>query len=266
MSTQKINSTPVVILAGGLGSRLAEETSSRPKPMVEIGGMPIIWHIMKHYSVFGVTEFIICLGYKGYMIKEYFANYALHISDVTIDIKQNSINLVNKGNSDNWKITLIDTGVDTSTYGRLLKIQHVIREKSSFFLTYGDGVSNINIKKLYSHYLKNGDLTSVTAVEPPGRFGNLKISKGKVVTFSEKSKVSTNQFISGGFFVVSTEIFNHYRVESNSWEIDVLPKIAKKGGLNAYMHHGFWQPMDTLRDKNFLENLWQSGNAPWKIW
>lgn len=251
-----------VILAGGIGSRISEETYLKPKPMVEIGGKPILWHVMKIYSKYNLNDFIICLGYKGYMIKEYFANYFLHTSDVTIDIKNNKVE-IHQVNSEPWKVTLIDTGEDTMTGGRVKRIQKYINE--TFCLTYGDGLSDVDLPALIEFHKKNGLLSTITAVQPPGRFGALKLENNKVRRFQEKPQGDSG-FINGGFFVLEPKIFDYIEDDSTILEREPLENLAKDNQLCAYRHNGFWHPMDTLRDKNKLEELWSGGNAPWKIW
>jgi glucose-1-phosphate cytidylyltransferase len=255
----------VVLLAGGLGTRLSEETGSRPKPMVEIGGMPILWHIMKIYSAHGFNDFIICLGYKGYMVKEYFANYFLHKSDVTIDLTSNSME-VHDSHAEPWKITLVDTGKDSMTGGRLKRIQSHIGNET-FMLTYGDGVSNINIKELVSFHSSHGKFCTVTSVQPSGRFGALNILGDQSVhSFMEKPK-GDGAWINGGFFVCEPEVFNYLdKGDATVWEQAPMERIANEGHMSAYKHSGFWRPMDTLKDKHDLNEMWESGTAPWKIW
>lgn len=255
----------VVILAGGLGTRLAEETEVRPKPMVEIGGMPVIWHIMKIYSFFGFNDFIICLGYKGYYIKEYFANYFLHQSDLTIDLNDNSKKFHTNG-SEKWKITLVDTGLTTQTGGRIKKIKKYLNNKP-FLLTYGDGLANVNIKELIENHLKNGKKCTVTGIQPQGRFGLMKVGKNNnIISFSEK-KDEDNSLINGGFFVCEQSIFDYLNDdESCIWEKYPLETLAKDGELNLNVHSGFWKPMDSLKDKIDLNELWNLGKADWKIW
>jgi glucose-1-phosphate cytidylyltransferase len=256
----------VVILAGGLGTRLSEETDLKPKPMVEIGGRPILWHIMKIYSAYGYNDFIICCGYKGYMIKEYFANYFLHQADITVDLASNSIE-VHHSTAEPWKITMVDTGLHTLTGGRIKRIQDYIG-KESFMLTYGDGLCNININKLVDFHKKNKKMTTVTAVQPSaGRFGALSISdENSVQSFTEKP-VSEGAWINGGFFVLQPEIFNYIiNGDSTIWERDPLENLAKDEQLMAFRHTGFWRPMDTLRDRIELEAMWNSGKCEWKIW
>lgn len=252
-----------VILAGGFGTRISEETHLRPKPMIEIGGMPILWHIMKHYSSHGVKEFIICCGYKGYVIKEYFANYFLHMSDVTFNIAENSME-VHKKLAESWKVTLVDTGSGTMTGGRLKRVAEYIKDDDFFFFTYGDGVSDVNISDSLAFHESHGKLATVTAVQPPGRYGALKISEGEVLEFVEKP--SESGMINGGFFVLSPDVLNLIEGDSTSWEEAPLNKLSQDKELMAFEHKGFWQPMDTLRDKNYLEDLWSSDSAPWKIW
>lgn len=254
----------VVILAGGLGTRLSEETSLKPKPMVEIGGMPILWHIMKIYSSYGYNDFIICLGYKGYLVKEYFANYFLHKSDVTIDLSDNSIK-VHDSQAEPWKITLVDTGVDSMTGGRIKRIKEHVQNET-FMVTYGDGVGNINISKLVEFHKKQGKYCTVTSVQPSGRFGALNIDKDfKVNSFMEKPK-GDGSWINGGFFVCEPEIFDYIDNDSTTWEREPMENIALEGQMCAFKHEGFWKPMDTLRDKNELEKDWVDGQAKWKNW
>ncbi|MGV2829123.1 glucose-1-phosphate cytidylyltransferase [Myxosarcina sp. GI1(2024)] len=254
-----------VILAGGLGTRLSEETSIRPKPMVEIGGMPILWHIMKIYSTHGIDDFIICCGYKGYVIKEYFANYFLHRSDVTFDMRFNQMN-VHTGNAEPWRVTLVDTGADTMTGGRLKRVkEHVGTE--TFCFTYGDGVGNVDITKLIAFHHEQGTLATLTATQPPGRFGAicLEQEQTKITSFQEKPE-GDGAWINGGYFILEPEVIDFIADDSTVWEQEPLKKLAHLEQLSAFKHDGFWQPMDTLRDKRNLEKLWASGNAPWKIW
>ena len=254
----------VVILAGGLGTRLSEETALKPKPMVEIGGMPILWHIMKIYSSHGFNDFVICLGYKGYLIKEYFFNYFLHKSDITIDLSDNSTK-VHDSQAEPWKITLVDTGMNTMTGGRIKRIeQHVNNE--TFMLTYGDGVGNVDIKKLVEHHKTNKKLCTVTAVQPSGRFGALNLStENSVKSFTEKPR-GDGAWINGGFFVCEPGVFKYISDDNTTWEKEPMENIAIENGMTAFKHDGFWKPMDTLRDKQELENEWTSGNAKWKTW
>jgi glucose-1-phosphate cytidylyltransferase len=254
----------LVILAGGLGTRISEESIIKPKPLIEIGNMPIIWHIMKLYSYYNVRDFIICCGYKGYLIKEYFANYSLHSSDVTIDIEKNSIH-VHKKNAEDWRITLVDTGENTFTGGRVLRIKNYI--KDDFLLTYGDGLADINIKQLIKYHKFNKKIGTMTAVQPLGRFGVVEINNKKnlVKNFSEKPK-GDGSWINGGFFVLKKDIFKYLKDDTTVWEKEPLEKLSKNNQLVAYKHNGFWHPMDTVRDKKFLEDLWYSKKAPWKLW
>jgi glucose-1-phosphate cytidylyltransferase len=253
-----------VILAGGLGTRLSEETSSRPKPMVEIGGKPILWHIMKMYSYHGVNEFIICCGYKGYFIKEYFANYFLHMSDVTFDMSNNQMH-VHKEGAEPWTVTLVDTGDNSMTGGRLLRVKDYLKDDESFCFTYGDGVSDVDISETIRFHNEHGKLATLTATYPPGRFGALDISKGCVKSFHEKPK-GDGGMINGGFFVLNKKVIDLIDDDSSSWEKKPLEVLATENQLMAFEHSGFWQPMDTLRDKNYLEELWQTKKAPWKLW
>ena len=253
-----------VILAGGLGTRLSEETALKPKPMVEIGGKPILWHIMKQYSSHGINDFVICCGYKGYIIKEYFANYFLHMSDVTFDMRENTMQVHNK-RAEDWKVTLVDTGDNSMTGGRLLRVFDHIKDEEAFCFTYGDGVSNVDITKTIQFHRDHKKLATLTATYPPGRFGALDIEKGRVNKFQEKPK-GDGGMINGGFFVLSPEVLNYIDGDLCHWEQTPLTQLANEGQLMAYEHHGFWQPMDTLRDKVYLEELWSEGNAPWKTW
>lgn len=252
-----------VILAGGLGTRLSEETHLKPKPMVEIGGRPILWHILKLYSSYGINDFIICCGYKGYVIKEYFANYFLHTSDVTFNMSDNSMKVLSR-NSEDWKITLIDTGESTMTGGRLARVKEYI-DNESFCFTYGDGLSDLNINDLISFHNSEGRKATLTAVQPPGRFGALSFQRGRVLSFQEKPEGDGN-WINGGFFVLEPSVIDLIHGDNCSWEQEPLNKLAEMGELSAFNHKGFWQPMDSLRDKNILENQWGSGNPPWKVW
>lgn len=253
-----------VILAGGLGTRISEETDLKPKPMVTIGGKPILWHIMKIYSHYDINEFIICCGYKGYVIKEYFANYFLHMSDVTFDMTDNAMT-VHHRNSEPWKVTLVDTGDNTQTGGRLKRIEDYVKDEELFCLTYGDGLSDVNISDLISFHKKNQKKVTLTAVLPPGRFGAIDIDGPIVKRFREKP-MGDGAMISGGFFVVSPSAIDYIANDQTSWEREPLERLASEDNLGAYQHRGFWQPMDTLRDRIRLEELWQSGNAPWKVW
>lgn len=254
----------VIIFAGGLGTRISEETVLRPKPMVEIGSMPILWHILKIYSAYGFNEFVICCGYKGYVIKEYFANYFLHMSDVSIDMINNHMKVLHK-KAEAWKITLVDTGEDSMTGGRLKRIKEYVQDESAFFLTYGDGVSDVDIKATLTFHQKHGKLATVTAVQPPGRFGVLNLKGSQVIGFAEKP-VGKEALINGGFFVLSPKCLELIENDKTVWEQEPLAQLTQMGELMAYEHTGFWQPMDTLRDKNYLEELWASGKAPWKKW
>jgi glucose-1-phosphate cytidylyltransferase len=253
-----------VILAGGLGTRLSEETSLRPKPMIEIGGRPILWHIMKIYSAHGVNDFIVCCGYKGYMIKEYFANYALHMSDVTFDMSDNSVS-VHQRLVEPWRVTLVDTGEDCNTGGRLRAVSSFIKEEKVFCFTYGDGVADIDIRALVSFHRSHGRPATVTAVQPPGRYGGLQIEGGAVTEFVEKPK-GDGGWINGGFFVLSPTVLSYVEDSQTSWESSSLARLAADDRLMAFEHAGFWQPMDTLRDMRLLEQLWQTNKAPWKVW
>ena len=253
-----------VILAGGLGTRLSEETVIKPKPMVEIGGKPILWHIMKMYSEHGVNDFIICCGYKGFVIKEYFANYFLHQSDITFDIKKNTMD-VHKKRSEPWTITLIDTGEDSMTGGRIARVSDYVKDEEIFCLTYGDGVSDINISKLIEFHQKHGKDATISSTNPPGRFGSVEIKNSKVVNFIEKPEGDGNQ-VSCGFFVLSPKVLMRITGDDCIWEQGPLKGLAEDDELMAYSHKGFWQPMDTLRDQMYLEKLWREKNAPWKTW
>jgi glucose-1-phosphate cytidylyltransferase len=253
-----------VILAGGLGTRISEETATRPKPMIEIGGKPILWHIMKIYSAHGINDFIICCGYKGYVIKEYFANYFLHMSNVTFDMKNNQMN-VHNGKAEPWSVTLVDTGDETMTGGRLLYVEEFVRNDPAFCLTYGDGVADIDVTALIEFHRAHGGEATVTAVQPPGRYGALEIEGDTVHGFLEKPR-GDGAWINGGFFVLSPSCINRVEGDSTSWEAEPLMSLANDGQLMAYKHHGFWQPMDTLRDKTQLEHMWATKSAPWKIW
>ncbi len=256
-----------VILAGGKGTRLAEETVSRPKPMVEIGGKPILWHIMKYYSENGINEFIICLGHKGYAIKEYFLNYSLHQSDITVDIKENgrSEYLIHKSMAENWKITLAETGEDTMTGGRIKRIKDYLNDDEHFCMTYGDGLSNINIQDLIRFHFDQKKQATVSGVKPLARFGALEIDGNLVTSFKEKPETEGG-YINGGFFVISKDVLDLLKNDETIFEKDPLEQLAQNGNLSVYKHDGFWQPMDTLRDKMFLESLWNDNKAPWKVW
>ena len=253
-----------VILAGGLGTRLSEETSTRPKPMVEIGGKPILWHIMKMYSHHGITDFIICCGYKGYLIKEYFANYFLHMSDVTFDMKANSMK-VHSERAEPWTVTLVDTGDDSMTGGRLRRVADYVKDEEAFCFTYGDGVGDNDITESIAFHFSHGKAATLTATYPPGRFGALDIQNGQVKSFKEKPR-GDGAFINGGFFVLSPNVLPLLDSDQTIWEQEPLMQLAQQGELMAYSHTGFWQPMDTLHDKNTLEKMWANGTAPWKKW
>ncbi len=253
-----------VILAGGLGTRLSEETATRPKPMVEIGGKPILWHILKMYSHHGINDFVICCGYKGYVIKEYFANYFLHTSDVTFDMAQNRME-VHHRRAEPWKVTLVDTGDTSMTGGRLRRVANYVRDEEAFCFTYGDGVSDIDISASIAFHRSHGKAATLTATFPPGRFGALVIEDGRVNSFREKPK-GDGAMINGGFFVLSPSVLSELKDDSTVWEQDPLVNLSDRGELMAFEHGGFWQPMDTLRDKHLLEDLWASGRAPWKKW
>lgn len=253
-----------VILAGGLGTRISEETHLKPKPMIEIGGKPILWHILKMYSAHGVNDFIICCGYKGYMIKEYFANYFLHMSDVTFDMSNNRME-VHQKHAEPWKVTLVDTGEDTMTGGRLKRVASHLKKDEPFCFTYGDGVANVDISAAIAFHNSHGKLATVTAVQPPGRYGSLMLEGDEVRGFVEKPR-GEGGWINGGFFVLSPKVIDEIAGDSTSWELEPMIKLATDNQLRAYEHTGFWQPMDTLRERNLLESLWDSGNAPWKCW
>lgn len=253
-----------VILAGGLGTRISEETHLKPKPMIEIGGRPILWHVMKIYSAHGINDFIVCCGYKGYVIKEYFANYFLHMSDITFDMQNNQME-VHQRNAEPWRVTLVDTGEDTLTGGRLRRVSDYVKNEDAFCFTYGDGVADINITQLVQFHKSHGKLATVTAVQPPGRYGALDVKNQVVSGFTEKPK-GDGGWINGGFFVLSPKCLDYVEGDKSSWEGEPLVNIAKAQQLMAFEHGGFWQPMDTLREKNHLENLWDTGKAPWKVW
>lgn len=253
-----------VILAGGLGTRISEETHLKPKPMIEIGSKPILWHIMKMYSAHGINDFVVCLGYKGYLIKEYFANYFLHMSDVTFDMAHNKME-VHQRYAEPWRITLVDTGENTLTGGRLKCVSEYVQDEEAFCFTYGDGVADVDISALTAFHRQHGKIATVTAVQPPGRYGSLDMSDGLVHGFVEKPK-GDGGWINGGFFVLSPKVLDYIAGNETSWEGDPLVRLAAEERLMAFEHHGFWQPMDTLRDKNHLEELWESGKAPWKTW
>jgi len=252
-----------VILAGGLGTRISEETHLKPKPMIEIGGKPILWHIMKIYSSYGINDFIICLGFKGYLIKEYFANYYLHTSNVTFDMRDNSMK-VHQSESEPWTVTLIDTGEFTQTGGRLKRIAPYL-DGEDFCFTYGDGVTDANLEKLIDFHREKGTLATVTAVQPPGRFGSLNLNGDKIDTFEEKPD-GDGAWVNGGYFVLSPKVLDYIEDDSTIWEKEPLQQLAEGGELSAFLHDGFWQPMDTLRDRTHLEELWAKNKASWKVW
>lgn len=252
-----------VILAGGLGTRISEESHLKPKPMIEIGGKPILWHILKMYSAHGINDFIVCLGYKGYLIKEYFSNYFLHMSDVTFNMSDNSVEIHHKF-ADPWRVTLVDTGENSMTGGRLKRVSSYIANET-FCFTYGDGLSDVNLTKLIECHQLSSAKATVTAIQPPGRYGSLNIEAGRVSQFQEKP-AGDGSWINGGFFVLEPSVLNYIQGDETTWEEGPLKTLAKNGELNAYQHTGFWQAMDTLREKNLLENLWSSGQAPWKSW
>jgi len=254
----------VVILAGGFGTRISEESHLRPKPMIEIGHKPVLWHIMKTYSHYGLNDFIICCGYRGYIIKEYFANYFLHNSNVTFDIQNNKVE-VHQNSSEPWRVTLVDTGDETMTGGRIRRIKEYLKNDSDFCLTYGDGLSNVKIDHLIEFHKKHGLKATITAAQAPGRFGALNLDGPRVTSFREKP-LGDGNWINGGFFVLNRSAIDYISGDSSVWEKEPLEKLATDGQLQAYHHEGFWQPMDTLRDKLHLEKLWESGNAPWKVW
>lgn len=252
-----------VILAGGLGTRISEETIFKPKPMIEIGGKPILWHIMKIYSAHGINEFVVCCGYMGYVIKEYFANYFLHMSNVTFDMRNNRMD-VHQNHAEPWKVTLVDTGENSMTGGRLKRVKDYLGD-DDFCFTYGDGVSDVDITATIEFHRKHKKLATLTGVQPPGRFGALNIDGDRVISFEEKPQ-GDGAWINGGFFVLSPKAIDYIDGDSTVWERDAVDKLARADQLSAWLHRGFWHPMDTLRDKNHLENLWSSGRAPWKVW
>lgn len=253
----------VVILAGGLGTRISEETHVKPKPMVEIGGRPVLWHIMKFYSHYGFNEFIVCLGYKGYVIKEFFSNYFLHTSDITFDLANNKME-IHQAKAEKWKVTLVDTGEGTQTGGRLKRVSSYLNGQD-FCMTYGDGLSDVNIPEIVKFHEKQKTLATLTSVQPPGRFGALNMDGNRILQFVEKPQ-GDGGWVSGGFFVLSPKVLDYIEGDQSSWEAGPLSVLAQQGQLSAYRHAGFWRPLDTLRDKNYLEQLWSSGNAPWKKW
>jgi glucose-1-phosphate cytidylyltransferase len=253
-----------VILAGGLGTRISEESNTRPKPMIEIGGKPILWHIMKIYGAHGINDFVICCGYKGYIIKEYFANYFLHMSDVTFDMTTNAMQ-VHQKNAEPWRVTLVDTGEHSMTGGRLGRVAHFLKDEDTFLFTYGDGVSDIDITALLAFHRAHGKQATVTAVQPPGRYGALDVSETTVRGFIEKP-AGDGGWINGGYFVLSPKVLEYIKDDSTIWELAPMQTLAATGELRAYAHRGFWQPMDTLRDKVQLEDMWQNNKAPWRLW
>ena len=254
----------VVLLAGGLGTRISEESHLKPKPMIEIGGRPILWHIMKLFSHYGFNDFVVCLGYKGYVVKEYFANYVLHNADLTVDLAKGAVEY-HATNHEPWRVTLVDTGAETMTGGRLKRVAQYLNPDEPFFLTYGDGVADIDIGALLAFHQAHGKEATVSAVSPPGRFGALEIVEGAVQRFIEKPP-GDNGLINGGFFVLQPEVIDLIEDDTTSWELGPMQRLAQCGQLQAFEHTGFWQPMDTLREKNLLEELWHSGQAPWKTW
>jgi len=252
-----------VILAGGFGTRISEESHLKPKPMVEIGSKPILWHIMKIYSAHGINDFIICLGYKGYVIKEYFANYFLHMSDVTFDIAGNKME-VHQNSAEPWKVTLVDTGENTMTGGRLKRVKQYLGDEA-FCMTYGDGVADVDITKLVAFHKRHGRLATLTAVQPPGRFGAINMDKQEIVSFEEKPRGS-HGWINGGYFVLNPQVVDYIEGDHTVWEKDIMERLSREGRLAAFLHTGFWHCMDNLRDKNYLDEVWNSGNVPWKVW
>ncbi len=253
----------VVILAGGFGSRLSEETAIKPKPMIEIGGKPILWHIMKFYSAYGVNDFIICCGYMGYVIKEYFANYFLHTCDITFDLEKNETT-IHHVRAEPWRVTLVDTGADSMTGGRLRRVRDYLNEDEDFCFTYGDGLADVNLAELFENHKQSGKLATVTAVQPPGRFGALILDENNVKGFREKPE--DGGWINGGYFVLKPQVIDYIADDKSIWEREPMERLTQEGEMNAFLHDGFFQPMDTLREKNQLEELWQNGTAPWKIW
>ena len=252
-----------VILAGGLGTRISEESHLRPKPMIEIGGKPILWHIMKTYAHHGINEFVICLGYKGYVVKEYFANYFLHMSDVTFDMRENRMDVL-QNSAEPWRVTLVDTGEQTMTGGRLKRVRQYLGDEP-FCFTYGDGVGDVNISELIAFHRREGRLATLTATQPPGRFGAINLKGHDILSFQEKPQ-GDGAWINGGFFVLSPKVVDYIDDDATVWEREPMERLARESQMNAYFHSGFWQPMDTLRDKNQLEALWAGGDAPWKKW
>jgi glucose-1-phosphate cytidylyltransferase len=252
-----------VILAGGLGTRISEETQTRPKPMIEIGGKPVLWHVMKTYAAHGINDFVICCGYKGYLIKEYFANYSLHMSDVTFDMRKRDV-IIHQNSAEPWSVTLVDTGELTATGGRLKRVGSYL-DSDDFCFTYGDGVSDVDVTALVAFHRKHATLATVTATRPPGRFGVLTMTRDKITAFKEKPE-EEGGWINGGYFVLSPKVLDYIDDDATMWEREPMERLARDGQLSAYMHSGFWQPLDTLRDRNLLNDLWNSGKAPWKRW
>lgn len=255
-----------VILAGGLGTRLKEVTEVRPKPLVEIGGRPILWHIMKIYSHYGINEFIICVGYKGYLIKEYFSNYSLHMSDVTFDLSDSGSIKIHENHAEPWHVTLVDTGEKTMTGGRLKRVRNYLRDGETFLMTYGDGVGDVDIAASIAFHEKAGHKATLTAVRPPARFGALEILDGGLVSAFQEKPIGDNAYVNGGFFVLSKDVLDYIDGDNTVWERSPLERLAKECQLDAFRHDGFWQPMDTLRDQNYLDELWEKGEAKWKVW
>ena len=253
-----------VILAGGLGTRISEETTLRPKPMIEIGGKPVLWHVMKTYSHWGINDFIICCGYKGYMIKEYFHNYSLHMSDVTIDLRADSLT-VHRSDVEPWSVTLVDTGSETQTGGRLKRVRGYLGDDDLFCFTYGDGLSDVNVSKSIEFHRSSGALATLTAVQPPGRFGQLEMTEQRITSFKEKPP-GDGAWINGGYFVLDRRVIDYVEGDDTPWERAPMERLAAEGNLSAWVHRGFWHPMDTMRDKIYLEELWASGHAPWSVW
>ncbi len=255
-----------VILAGGFGTRLKEVTEVKPKPLVEIGGRPILWHIMKIYSHYGINDFVICLGYKGYMLKEYFSNYQLHMSDVTFDMNSNNSGHVHQNNSEPWRVTLVDTGEKTMTGGRIRRVRDYLAGDDTFLLTYGDGVSDVDVSASIAFHRAHGRKATLTAVRPPARFGALEITEDSTVKSFAEKPIGDNAYVNGGFFVLSPDVIDFIKDDTTIWERDPLEQLAVAGELKAFRHDGFWQPMDTLRDKHYLDEEWEKGIAPWKVW
>lgn len=255
-----------VILAGGFGTRLKEITEVKPKPLVDIGGLPIIWHIMKIYSHFGVNDFIICLGYKGYLIKEYFSNYFVHMSDITIDMRDHNTTTIHNNKSEPWRVTLVDTGENSMTGGRLKRVSQYLEGEDNFLMTYGDGVADIDVGALIEFHRNHGRKATLTAVRPPARFGALEITEDATVKAFAEKPIGDNAYVNGGFFVLSREVLNYIEGDATVWEREPLERLAAEGDLRAFRHDGFWQPMDTLRDKQFLDARWEAGKAAWKLW